>query len=104
MIIGDVFRKFAWRDKSGLIWNVVVSESITQVSWHVCSRRSGVVGKAHVQIKDLNSSDLKTLLHLPIARLIDLKVCERAENRDVGSMLVEQVIEECKRRGHHGLE
>ena len=39
-----------------------------------------------------------------MAHLMDVEVNERMENRGAGSMLVGQAIEECKRRGHEGIE
>ena len=54
---------------------------------------------AHVQTHDLDSQR-----QLPMACLLDVEVNERMENRGAGSMLVGQAIEECKRRGHEGIE
>ena len=38
-----------------------------------------------------------------MAFLNDVRVDDRIENRGLGSMLVREAIEECKRRGHKGL-
>ena len=54
---------------------------------------------AHVQTQDLDSQR-----QLPMACLLDVEVNERMENRGAGSMLVGEAIEECKRRGHVGIE
>ena len=39
-----------------------------------------------------------------MAHLTDVRVERRMENRGAGSMLVRRAIEECKRRGHKGIE
>ena len=40
---------------------------------------------------------------LSIARLIDVRVDRRVEDRGIGSMLVKEAIAECKRRGNKGI-
>ncbi len=103
MIIGDVFRQFPWRDRRGVTWDVSVAESVTQVSWHTESRHGFGIGKATVRIREVEFPDLETRVHLPIAHIVDLQVSDHMENRGVGSMLVRQIVEECRRRGHSGV-
>ena len=104
MILGDVFKRFAWRDRDGLIWDVSVAESIRQVSWHAESRRGSGIGEASVQIREVEFPDLETRVHMPIAHIVDLRVSDYMQNRGVGSMLVRQAVDECKRRGHLGID
>ncbi len=40
----------------------------------------------------------------PMAALDDIRVQAEAENRGVGSVLLEEVIETCRTRGHSGIE
>ena len=41
---------------------------------------------------------------LPIARLNDLQVSAPFENRGMGSMLVREALQVCKRLGHEGMD
>ena len=99
MIIGDVFRQFPWRDRRGLTWDVYVFESPFSVDWCAVSRQNREHAKACLRVRDPRSQK-----RLQIARLVDVLVPNNLENRGTGSMLVSDAIEECKRRGHTGID
>ena len=66
-------------------------------------------GRAFVKTHDyldiaLDAYEGGLLLTLPMAFLGDVRVEREFENRGVGSMLVEEAIAECKRRGNEGIE
>lgn len=99
MTINDASRQLQWRDRCGLIWNVYLVETPIDLSWHARPRDVGGRYEAHVLTHSLDFQQ-----QLPIARLIDVRVNRRMENRGAGSMLVRRAVEECTRRGHKGIE
>ena len=92
-------RQFQWRDRCGLAWDVDIYDDGALISWIARPRYVGGHYMAHVQTHAHDSQR-----QLPMAYLLDVEVNERMENRGAGSMLVGQAIEECKRRGHEGIE
>ena len=91
--------QFQWQDKCGLTWDVCVRETPIDVSWYASPGRIGGRYEAYVLTHTLDCQEW-----LPMARLIDVRINSRMENRGAGTMLVREVIEECKRRGHVGIE
>ncbi len=91
--------QFQWRDKEGLLWSGHMGEDPVMLRWRV--RPHGWRGR---HIAYVRTHDLSSLVMLPMAQLTDVEIEKWAENRGVGSMLVARAIEECKRRGHKGME
>lgn len=94
----NVFLQFQWQDRKGVVWNVEFDEDPGSLFGHIESRQVRGKGSVYVQTHDFD--DQKQ----PIARLIHVKVSDSIENRGLGSMLVRKVVEECKRRGHKGID
>ena len=102
MDFSDASRRFQWRDRCGLAWDVYIYDDGALMSWIARPRYDGYIGGtnvAHVRTHTLNP-----LRKSPKARLQDVQVDRYLENRGTGSMLVREVIKECKRRGHEGIE
>ena len=88
-----------WGHRCGLIWHGHMDEEPSMLTWRM---RPGNVGGryvAHVQTHSFHTGE-----QLPVAHLTDVRIHKRMENRGAGSMLVRRAIEECKRRGHKGIE
>ncbi len=89
--------KFQWRDKLGEMWTVQFTRSpIGFSAEETCGTRlrAGVM-----QVQALSTENAK----LPIVRLNDIQVDTQFENRGMGSMLVREALEICKRLGHVGM-
>lgn len=100
MDLSDAYRKFRWQDKGGIVWNVNVVREGLGVSWYVGLNGSQYpYGKAYVRMCDFG-----TLRKLSVAYLTDIRVDPRVENRGMGSMLIKEIIDECKRRRFKGIE
>ena len=93
----DIFLRFRWRDRYGLVWSVGFAENPVGFSGYVASKGVRGTGSVHLQTHDID--DLKQSM----ARLADVRVDGPIENRGLGAMLVRKTIEECKRRGHKGM-
>ena len=93
----DVFHRFQWEDRNGLTWNVEFIEGSGGFSAYAKSEHVRGRGEAHVQTHDIDGQKQ------PTARLDDVRVDSLIEDRGLGSMLVREAIEECKRRGHKGV-
>lgn len=91
--------QFQWEDKHGRLWSGHMEEDPAMLTWRV--RPEGYEGRHVIYVK---THDFSSLEMLPMAHLTDVEVEKWAENRGVGSMLVQRAIEECKRRGHKGME
>ncbi len=91
--------QFQWEDKHGRLWSGHMKEDPLMLAWRMWP--SGWPGNhvAYVWTHDFDS-----LKMLPIAHLTDVRIEKWAENRGLGSMLVQRAIEECKRRGHKGMD
>ncbi len=98
MTSDDVVLRFQWKDKCGAVWNVEFSEYPGSLFGYAESRQVYGKGVVFVQTSDIHSQKQS------IARLNDVQVDSPIENRGLGSMLVRKVIEECKRRGHKGVD
>ena len=92
-----VFHRFQWEDKNGLTWNVEFIGDSLAFSAYAKSVSVRERGEAHVQTPDTDDQNQ------PTARLDDVRVSNQTENRGLGSMLVREAIEECKRGGHKGI-
>lgn len=91
--------QFQWRDKHGLLWSGHMEEDPAMLTWRVKPEGHGGRYVAYVRTLDFDSGE-----QLPMAYLTDVRINKRMENRGAGSMLVRRAIEECKRRGHKGME
>ena len=105
----DASRRVRKRDKYGSIWDVYQIDDQTTFSLYARQLSEGVQGQALVKTHEvmrirLDAQEETVLQKLPVAFLGDVRVEEQFENRGVGSMLVEEVLAECKRRGHRGIE
>ena len=69
------------------------------LTWRIRPRDWGGHYVAYVQTHSYNTGE-----QLPMALLTDVELNRYMENRGAGSMLVQRAIEECKRRGHKGIE
>lgn len=94
----DYFSKFQWRDRLGKIWTVQFAKSPIGFSARVTSGTRLQPGVMHVQTH--STGDPKP----HIARLNDLQVAAPNEDRGMGSMLVKEALEICRRLGHEGME
>ena len=102
MDFSDASRRFEWRDRYGLVWDVYVYDDETLISWFARPRYDGYIGGTNLAHVSTHTFD--PLRKSPKARLQDVQIDRYLENRGTGSMLVRQAIEECKRRGHEGIE
>ncbi len=91
--------RFQWRDKYGLVWTGELDETSSMLTWFIRPRDWGGRCVAHVQTHSYHTGE-----QLPMALLTDVEIDRYMENRGAGSMLVRRAIEECKRRGHKGIE
>ena len=94
----DVFLRFQWADRHGLIWTVAFTEEPWGFSGFMASSQVHGTGLVEVQTRDIHSQEHS------MARLCNVWVCSKMENRGLGSMLVGKVIEECSRREHKGID
>ena len=92
------FSKFEWRDRLGKNWTVGFARTPIGYSARVISGSKLRAGVIHVQTH--STGDPKP----HIARLNDLQVGAPFENRGMGSMLVREALEICKRLGQEGME
>lgn len=95
---GDEYLRFQWTDRSGLIWHVVFYNGKMGFSGYTASVHERGTGAIHVQTHD------EGFRMLSMAYLTDVRVDSRIENRGIGSMLASRAIDECKQRGHEGIE
>ena len=102
MDFSDASRQFQWQDRYGLVWDIYVYDDDTLISWFARPRYDGYIGGTNLAHVSTHTFD--PLRKLPKARLLDVQVDRYLENRGTGSMLVGEAIEECKRRGHMGIE
>ncbi len=94
----DVFLRFQWQDRGGLVWTVGFTEEPVGFSGFMASKQVRGTGLVHVQTRNIYSQKLLR------ARLSDVRISSpHIENRGMGSMLVREAIEECIRRGHKGI-
>lgn len=93
----DIFLRFLWRDRYGLIWSVRFAENPVGFSGYVASKGVRETGSVHLQTHDIDDQKQS------MARLADVRVDAPIENRGLGSMLVRKAIEECIRSGHKGV-
>ena len=93
----DMIHRFQWQDGYGLIWQVGFYNHAVGFSAIAVSDSQRGTGAIYLRTHDIRSQKQ------PIAFLNDVRVDSRIENRGMGSMLVREAIEECKRRGHRGL-
>ena len=88
-------------DKLGRTWGIIKKLDDPIITrWEIHPYKLESVyghGKAFVTTHDGKRQ-------LPMAFLEDIRVCKEIENRGVGSLLLQAVIEDCKRRGHKGIE
>ena len=92
------FKRFRWRDRGQYIWDVYFVVTPIGFSGFVVSRHTRKSSLIYVQTLDQHSQQQL------IARIADVRVDRQVENRGIGSMLVREVISECKRRGHKGID
>ena len=93
----DIFRKFQWQDRAGLIWLVGFYNDPGGFRGYATPRHERGSGKINVQTT-ISDSERQSM-----AFLIDVEVDGRNENRGLGSMLVRKSMEECRKRGHQGI-
>lgn len=94
----DMFLRFLWRDRGGLVWTVEFIEDSSSLYWCAKSEEIYEKGLIFVQTHDIHSQKLL------MAHLVDVRVDAPLENRGMGSMLVREAVKECKRRGHKGMD
>ena len=97
MTNGDVFSRFEWQDKGGLVWTVRFTERQTGFSGFMASRQAPGTGLIHITTHDIIARKQS------MALLNDVRVNSHTENRGLASMLVREAIGECVRRGHTGI-
>ena len=85
-------------DKSGRVWEIERADYGDAVIWD--ARAASVTGRytASVTVTDGLGA------FRPMAVLDDIRVDRRMEDQGVGSMLLGEVIEVCRERGHAGIE
>ena len=93
----DFFHRFQWHDRCGHTWHVRFDNHVVGFSGFAASENQRGTGAIYVQTHDIHAGKQS------LALLNDVRVDDRIENRGLGSMLVREAIEECKRRGHKGL-
>lgn len=93
---GDVFLRFQWQDRCGVVWIVGLTEEPWGFSGFMASKQVRGTGLIYVQTRVSGQEQ-------PTAFLNDVRVDSHVENRGLGSMLVRKAIEECIRRGHKGI-
>ena len=93
-----VFKRFKWQDRGQYIWDVYFVVTPIGFSGYVVSRHTRKLSRIFVKTDDEYSQEQL------IARIADVRVDREVENRGIGSMLVREVISECKRRGHKGID
>ena len=94
----DMFLRFRWRDRGGTVWSVGFDENPVGFSGYVASKGVRGTGSVYLQTHDIDNQEQSRAL------LADVRVDGPVENRGLGSMLVRTAIEECKRRGHKGID
>ncbi len=92
----DVFLRFQWQDRCGVVWTVGFTEEPWGFSGFMASRQIRGTGLVYVHTRV--SGQIR-----PIAFLNDVRVDSHVEDRGLGSMLIKEAIEECMRRGHKGI-
>ena len=93
----DFFHRFQWQDSYGHIRHVGFDNHAVGFSGFAASKNQRGTGAIYVQTQNIHARKQS------MAYLNDVRVDDRIENRGLGSMLVREAIEECKRRGHNGL-
>ena len=88
MANSDVFHRFRWRDRSGLVWTVGFTDEPVGFSGFMASRQMRGTGLVLVQTHNTHSQKQSTAL------LNDVRVDSHIENRGLGSMLARKAIEE----------
>ena len=103
-------------DKFGKKWGILKEVDLDMTRWwirpHITSGISGTfVGEAFVRTHGFDKSlPLDHILsdddlhQIPMAFLLDIRVSQEVENRGVGTLLLQAVIEDCKLRGHTGIK
>ena len=91
------YRRFQWQDKTGRAWIVHFYNEPWGFEGFVASEHENGTGSIRIQTHQLSQEK-------SIARLADVQVDDRIENRGMGTMLVMEAIKECKRRGHVGID
>ena len=92
------FSKFQWRDRLGKIWTVQFDRSPIGFTARVTSGIKLRAGVIHVRTHSIGDPEPS------IARLNDIQVDAPFENRGMGSMLVREALEICKRLGQEGMD
>ena len=96
MTYEGMFHEFQWEDRKSVAWNVGFFNHFTGFAGLAEGLDHGM-GKVYVQTHDIPTRKQA------MAYLQDVRVDGPIENRGLGSMLVREAIEECKRRGHKGI-
>ena len=94
------------KDKLGLVWDIYRIDSPKMREWYAATGNVGGKYEAYVETHELVDADggLAKLRLLRLARLLDIRIDERMENRGVGSLLLGEAVRECKRLGSPGME
>ena len=101
----DASRRWQREDKFRQPWNLYQIDYPTMFSLYAQLGTVGLLCEAHVKTHEIVKMHGEEFsLQSSMAFLGDVRVNQRFENRGVGSMLVEEAIAECKRRGHVGIE
>lgn len=95
-----VFMQFQWQDPRELTWDVIFYQYPGDFRGFAESGHHGESNRVYVRTHCVRDRDQKLLM----ARLEDVRVNSRFENRGIGTMLVKESIAECKRRGHKGID
>ena len=100
-------------DKLGKRWKVTKRVDIRTTRWWIFSHRTtraNAKGLAVVRTHEVIDESLpwsptdNYWQQLPMAYLVDIRVCQEVENRGLGTLLLKAIIEDCRRRGHTGIE
>ena len=102
-------------DKLGNRWGVIKKVDIFMTRWWILPHRTARAngeGKAFVRTHEVIDKSLpwdhilsdNDVGQLPMARLEDITVSQEVENRGVGTLLLKAIIEDCRQRGHTGIE
>lgn len=98
MTASDEFMRFRWKDRAGRLWHVVFNNRYTGFSGYTAHEHEYGTSAIHIQTHGVE------FRKLPMAYLTDVRVAPEIQDRGIGSMLVATAIEECRQRGHAGIE
>lgn len=94
------------KDNLGLIWDIYRIDSPNMREWYAATGDVGGRYETCVETHEIVDADSggENFRLLRLAKLLDIRIDGRMENRGVGSLLLREAVGECKRLGHLGLE